>query len=319
MAGFPTQREIRIRAGLASRAWRRLSGNSRGIIAMLAASFFFVCGDAVMKLASQHMATGQTIMIRGIIATALIWLVAWSSGALRSLPLHLDRLLTLRTGCEVGAALTFQNGLARIPFADASAIVQINPLVSTAAAAVFLKERVGWRRWTATAVGLLGVLLIVRPGTGAFQWASLLLIGAVLFSTGRDLITRRMAPGIHPLAITAVTAPATMLSSLALLPFEVWRTPAFFDVVMLAVPAACMLLGQLLVIVSIRAGEMSTIVPFRYSGIVFALVLSILVWREFPDRLTLTGIAIVVAAGLYTFHREQVRRREAMQKKQGER
>ncbi len=311
MAGLPTSRDVRVRANLLARAWRRLSGNSRGILAMLAACLFFVCGDAAMKFMSQRMATGETMLIRGLIATILVWTIAYASGALRELPLHISRLLCYRTACEVGGGLTFQNGLARIPFADASAIVQVNPLVVTAGAAIFLNEKVGWRRWTATAIGLLGVLLIIRPGTGAFHWASLLLLGAVLCSTGRDLITRKMAPGVPPLLITAFSAPATTAASFLLLPFETWRAPTASELALLSIPAMCMLAGQLCVIISIRAGEVSAVVPFRYSSIIFALALSLTIWGEFPDRLTLLGIAIVVIAGLYTFHREQVRRREA--------
>lgn len=304
-------RHVTVRANLLARAWRVLGGNTRGILAMLVANFVFVLGDAAMKLMSARMPTGETMFIRGIVATTLIWGIVVATGSLRDLPNHLSRRVGWRTAAEMGGSLCFQSGLARMPFADASAIVQINPLVVTAGAAIFLGEKVGWRRWTATGVGLLGALLIIRPGTGTFQWTSLLLIGAVVFSMSRDLVTRRLPAGTPTLLITALTAPAVTLASLALLPFEDWRGPSLAEVATLAIPAVCMLTGQFCVIVSIRAGEVSAVVPFRYTAILWALTLSVLIWGEFPDRLTLVGIAIVAGAGLYTFYREQTLRRQA--------
>jgi drug/metabolite transporter (DMT)-like permease len=224
---------------------------------------------------------------------------------------RITKAITIRSGCEMGAAVFFQNALSRLPFADVSAILQVNPLVVTAAAAVFLGEKVGWRRWTATGVGLLGVLLIIRPGGSAFQWASVLLLVATAFSTARDLITRQLPAGTPILLLTCLSGTAVLISSLGFMLFETWRWPTLVECAVLAVPAVCMLAGQLLVVVSIRSGEVSAVVPFRYSSILWALLLSVLIWQEWPDRWTLLGIAIVTGAGLYTFHREQVRRRES--------
>jgi drug/metabolite transporter (DMT)-like permease len=289
----------------------RSLGNVRGIVAMLGAMAAFVTGDAIMKLMSSRLPTGETMFIRGIIALCLIWPLAYVTGALDNVRQRVSRLIGIRTGCEVGAAVFFQNALARLPFADVSAVLQINPLAVTAAAAIFLGEKVGWRRWTATAVGLVGVLLIIRPGGSSFKWASLLLFAATAFSVTRDLITRRLPSGTPNLLLTSLSATAIWASSLGFLAFETWHWPTVFDCLALAVPAVCMLTGQLLVVVSIRSGEVSAVVPYRYSSILWALLLSALLWGHFPDATTMLGILIVTAAGLYTFHREQVRRREA--------
>jgi drug/metabolite transporter (DMT)-like permease len=289
----------------------RTTNNVRGIVAMLIAMAAFVSGDAVMKLMSARLPTGETMFIRGWIAALIIWPLAYGTGALSNLRQHMTRILAIRSGAEMGAAVFFQNALSRLPFADVSAILQINPLVVTAAAAVFLGEKIGWRRWTATAVGMLGVLLIIRPGGAAFQWASLLLLGATGFSVLRDLITRRLPAGVPVLLMTALSSTAVGVSSLGFLPFETWLWPSLLDVLALAVPAVMMLTGQLLVVISIRSGEVSAVVPFRYSAILWTLILSLLIWGELPDRWTLLGIGIVTLAGLYTFHREQIRRHEA--------
>jgi drug/metabolite transporter (DMT)-like permease len=289
----------------------RTTNNVRGIVAMLLAMAAFVSGDAVMKVMSTRLPTGETMFIRGLFAALLIWPLAYATGALSDVRQHLTRVLAVRSGAEMGAAVFFQNALARLPFADVSAILQINPLVVTAAAAVFLGEKIGWRRWTATAVGMLGVLMIIRPGSAAFQWASTLLLAATCFSVLRDLITRRMPPGTPVLLLTAFSSTAVGLASLGFLPFEAWLWPRLTDVLALAVPAVFMLLGQLLVVISIRSGEVSAVVPFRYSSMLWTLLFSLLIWGELPDRMTMLGITIVMGAGLYTFHREQVRKREA--------
>jgi drug/metabolite transporter (DMT)-like permease len=286
--------------------------NLHGIITMLIAMAFFVGGDAMMKVMSSRLPTGETMLIRGIIATTLIWSLTIYTGAARNMWRHMSGLLALRTMADVGGAATFQSGLARLPFADAGAILQINPLVVTAGAAIFLGEKVGWRRWSATAIGLVGVLLIIRPGGSTFQWASLLMLAATLCAATRDLSTSRLGGAVPTLMITAFSTTAVTISSLAFSLFETWVRPSFEHIAMLAVPAICMLIGQFCVVVSIRSGEVSAVVPFRYSAILWTLLLSFLIWREVPDWQTLLGIAIVVSAGLYTFYREQVRRREAL-------
>ena len=214
-----------------------------------------------------------------------------------------------RTLGDSAASFLYIAALGRVPLADAGAIMQINPLAVTAGAALFLGERVGWRRWTATAVGFLGVLLIIQPGTAGFSWASLLVIGAVLTSAGRDLVTRRL-DDLPTVVVIAAAASVTTVLSLALLPFETWQRPAFADLLRLGVAAVCVLIGQLLVVISIRSGDVSAVVPFRYSAILWTLLLSVLIWGYVPNRLTLTGIFIVSAAGLYAFYREQELRRQ---------
>lgn len=285
--------------------------NVLGIAAMLAATGFFVTGDAIMKLMSARLPTGETVFIRGLLGIILVWSLVAAMGALGEVRRHLTRLIAFRTSADMGAAGCFQIALSRLPFAETGAILQLNPLVVTASAAIFLGEKVGWRRWTATAVGFAGVLLIIRPGAAAFQWASLLLLGAVFCSASRDTITRRLPSGTSALILAAFAITGIAASSLLFLPFETWVWPAARDVVALALPAVFMLIGQTLVVISIRSGEVSAVVPFRYAAILWSLTYSALIWGEFPDKLTLLGIAIVSGAGLYTFHREQVRRREA--------
>ena len=301
--------QIHVRARVLLRTWNRLPENVRGIVAMLGAMAAFSFGDALMKLASDRFPTGEVIFVRGLMSVGAIWWLAVRTGAMADL--HLLRLpyLPTRTLGDVAASLFFIAALGRLPLADASAILQTNPLAVTAGAALFLGEKVGWRRWAATAVGLLGVLMIIQPGSSAFSWASLLVIGAVLSSAMRDLVTRKM-PDIPTVLITGAAVVATAIASLALLPFETWRMLRLLDYAVLAAAGACVLAGQFLVIISIRAGDVSAVVPFRYSAIVWALLLSFLIWHHLPNAMTMLGIVVVCGAGLYAFYREEAMKRQ---------
>jgi drug/metabolite transporter (DMT)-like permease len=285
--------------------------NGRAILAMLLATMAFVTGDAMMKLMSARLPTGETMFIRGVIGSMLVFGLVWAVGEMATLRASVTRLATYRVAGDVGAAVCFQNALSRLPFADVSALVQVNPLVATAAAALFLGETVRWRRWLATIVGLFGAILIIKPGGSAFQWASLLAIGAVFASVARDLVTRRMPAGTPAFTTIAFSMWAVTLASLGFLPFERWSWPSAGHVAILGFTACCMLAGQLGIFIAVRLGEISVLAPYRYTSLVWALMFSLLLFREFPDRWTLVGMAIIVVAGLYTFYREQTLRREA--------
>src|SRR5688572_29466099 len=140
----------------------------------------FACGDTLMKLVSLSLPTSQLLFIRGGLIFVVSLSVAFYLGALRELRHAFERTMAGRVVGDVDGGWFFQSALARMPYADLTAIGQLSPMMLTAASAIFLAERVGWRRWTATAVGLLGVLIIVRPGGSTFNWWALAGIASVL-------------------------------------------------------------------------------------------------------------------------------------------
>lgn len=298
----------RLRLRILLRLLDRLSPNARGIVAMLGAMAAFAFGDALMKLSTGYLPAGESIFVRGIIASTLIWILAAKRGALEHLPRLLHPRLPLRTLGDMGGSFFYITALPHMPLAEAAAILQTNPLLVTAAAAIFLGEKVGWRRWSATAVGFVGALMIIQPGSSSFTWASVLVILALFFAVMRDVVTRKLI-GIPVILITATAATCTMLASLAFIPFEAWQMPTAFDILRLSAAGGCMLAGQILVVISIQAGDVSAVVPFRYSAIVWTLLLSAAIWHYLPNALTMAGIFVVAAAGLYTFFREQTLRR----------
>jgi drug/metabolite transporter (DMT)-like permease len=252
------------------------------------------------------------MFVRGLFASALIVTVASAVGALRHPTAALSRLMVWRTAAEVGATVFFFSALVRLPFADVNAVAQFTPLAVTAGAALFFGEPVGWRRWLAAIAGLIGVLIIIRPGTSAFDWAAVFVLGSVFFVTMRDLITRRMGHAVPALFITAMSAISVTVSGLLLLPFEAWRLPSPGHVLLLAGAAVTLLGGYYWIVIAMRTGEIAVVAPFRYAATMFAVLSGWIVFGELPDAMTTLGILIVLAAGLYTFHRERVRMQERL-------
>jgi drug/metabolite transporter (DMT)-like permease len=286
--------------------------NARGIVAMLAGMFCFVASDTLIKIVGRDLPVGQIMFVRGLFASVLMGSIVALSGGLSLVPAVLRRpLVGWRTLAEAGATLCFFAGLVRLPFADAAAIGQFTPLAVTAAAAIFLNEPVGWRRWLATVVGLLGVMIIIRPGTSAFNWAALFIVGCVAFVTVRDLTTRQIGAAVPATLLVCLSVVAVTVVGLCMKPFEVWVSPTTWHIGALALSALGVSGGYYGTIIAMRSGEISVIAPFRYAVMLYALFWGYLVFNEVPDRATWIGITIVIGAGLYTVYREHVRRREA--------
>jgi drug/metabolite transporter (DMT)-like permease len=281
------------------------SDNIRGILAMLASMAVFVVNDTLVKIAASHLPTGEAIFVRGLFTTALCGILMVRSGALWALPHALSPMIIGRALADVGSTVFFLSALVRMPMGDVFGILQFTPLAITAGAALFLGARVGWRRWSATLIGLIGVLIIVRPGGSAFTPFALLVIASILFSAARDLLTRSVAASVPSLLIVSTSAATVTLASLGFTLFETWTRPAPLTVLTLLGAAAALLAGQYWLVAAMRIGEIAVVAPFRYSIILWAILAGYLVWRESPDLASWVGIAIVTAAGLYTFVREQ--------------
>lgn len=282
----------------------------RGILAMLLCCFSFIVNDTMVKAAGETLPLGQILFLRGLVATTLVGLVAWKLGAFHGWRTLFCRKIGLRTLGEVGATLLYLTALLHMPIANASAIAQAAPLVITAAGAVFLAEAVGWRRWSAVVVGFLGILLIVRPGTEGFNGYALLALASVFLVALRDVVTRFIPASTPTLFITVVTAAAVTVTGAGLSATEEWGAMGGREVALLLGAAVFVLLGYIFSVVAMRHGDVSIVAPFRYSFIPYAIAIGYIVWGDVPDGLTMVGIAIVVATGVYTFYRERRRARE---------
>lgn len=288
------------------------SPNQRGAIFMTLAMFGFTFNDTLVKYLSESLSIGQIMVTRGLIASVLIFLLAYHRRALRPIKTAFNRWIGLRLVGEMGGTLLFLTGLSHIPIANATAILQALPLAVTMGAALFLKEPVGWRRWSAILVGFAGVMLIVRPGAEGFSPYSLMIVGTVFFAATRDIATRMIDHAVPPLFISTITSPLVALSGFLLAPpfSESWTSISFTQLGILAGAASFLLIAYHFMILTMREGDISFIAPFRYTGFLFAVLLGYLIFGDVPDIYIISGGMIIISTGLYTLYRE-FRRKDA--------
>jgi drug/metabolite transporter (DMT)-like permease len=206
----------------------------------------------------------------------------------------------------VASALFFISSLPFLPMADATAINFISPILITALAVLFLREQVGWRRWTAALVGLLGVLIVIRPGTGAFQMAALLPLLAAASWAGTAIVTRLMSGTDHPTTTLTYSALVGLGVLTVMMPF-VWVTPTWTEAGLALVMGLLSTAGHGLVVLGYRHASASVVAPFSYVQLIWAGALGFLVFGSSPDQFTFLGAGIIVSSGLYTAYRERVR------------
>jgi drug/metabolite transporter (DMT)-like permease len=281
--------------------------NVSGIIAMLLSCIFFVVGDCMIKVVGASLPLGEMLIIRGALSVPFVIAAAAYAGKLEGIgELLTNPMLWLRTVLEIATVMLFLISILNMPYAAGVSVQQSNPLVMMAAAALLLGERVGWRRWLAAIIGFIGVLIIIRPGTPSFGWPAFTMIGSVVAMVLRDLVTRRLGPGIASLQLTVVAVISVGLSGLLLWPFEQWVAPSMDGLALLAVAAVGSMGGIHWMIKAVRTGDVSVVIPFRYSLIPFGVVAGIVGFAEWPDMVALAGMAIVIGAGLFALHRERV-------------
>lgn len=278
---------------------------------MVVAMSGFTMNDSITKLMSSEMNFGQVMLVRGLFAMVLIAALAIHQGAIRPLRTLFVRPVALRIIGEVGGTISFLAAITHLPLANTSAIMQSLPLMITLGAAVGFGEPVGWRRWSAIVAGFIGVLIIVRPGVAGFNQFTLLALVSVLFCSMRDLATRQIPSHIPSLFITLLTTiTVTTAGAVILFPLGGWTPLSGHSVGMLALAAVLVLIGYQCVIVALRSGDISAIAPFRYTALLWAMLLGYLVFGDVPDGMMVLGASIIVASGLYAFYRERIRHRE---------
>ena len=268
---------------------------------MMAAMASFVLNDTMIKTLAGEVPLFQLMLLRGVLTTLAVAAIAWRMGALTIRLSRRDwRLVLWRSVAETATAYFFLTALFNMPLANVTAIMQATPLAITLAAALFLREPVGWRRMVAIVVGFIGVMLIVRPGAADFNAYSIYALTAVGFVTLRDLTTRRLSADTPSIFATLVTsAMITVFFGLGSLTVD-W-VPMDGRAIALISGAALMIIGGYLFSTMVmRVGEISFVAPFRYTGLLWALILGWMVFGEWPTALTLLGAGIV--AGKRALH-----------------
>lgn len=286
------------------------AANLRGAGLMVMAMLCFAIEDMFIKFLGGAIPVGQLIALLGAGGALLMaGACAYQREALFSRDL-LSGPVIIRNAGEVFGTLGFVTALVLVPLATASAILQTTPLMVTLGAALFLGEAVGWRRWLAICVGLFGVLLIVRPGMEGFDWNVLFAVQGMIGLSIRDLATRRVPATLSALQLS-LTAFALLVPTGAAVMWATGTTYATPDPREWGILAIAALIGAFsyrFIVMAMRLGEVSFVTPFRYSRMVFALIIGLVVFAEVPDALTLVGVVIVIASGLFTLWRERVRK-----------
>ena len=279
--------------------------NTRAIGLMILAMVFFTIGDSVIKLASQSAPLGLLMVLLGVFGALTLAALTRLKGHRVLTRDFLNPVMIWRNLSEIVGTLCMFIALSKVELSTVAAILQATPLAVTLGAAVILREHVGWRRWAATLVGFVGVLIIMRPGGVNFDMQTLWPLAAMLGLSMRDLSTRIIPKTVPTLRIATYGMSMLIPAGLILIALE--QRPQNLDpylALMIAISVTVGVIGYLSITAAMRMGEVSLVAPFRYARILFALVIGALVFGERPDMWTLIGAAITVLAGLYIFLRE---------------
>ncbi len=281
--------------------------NVKGILVMIAAMAAFALEDLFIKLLSSSISTAQILIVTGVACSIIFALMAHRKGHNVLAPTTWTRVTIARNMAEAIGAIAFVTSLSLVPLSTVAAVFQVTPLVITMGAALFLGEKVGWRRWTAIIVGFIGVIIIIRPGVSGFDPTVLFVLIAVVSIAVRDLITRRIPQHIASTVI-ASQAFASLIFAGTLLLFITPDTMVMVSKLEIAYFAAAVLFGVLGyygIVTATRIGDASTVTPFRYTRLLFSMIVGVIFLHERPDALTFLGAAIVICTGLFTFLRER--------------
>lgn len=293
-----------------------MSANSRAALLMILGMALFAVEDLFLKLLSAHLPVPQLLAMFGVLGWLLFCALLRGRGRrfwTRDLLLW---PVILRTLGELVGGFGFVAALSMTDLSSTSAILQALPLALVLGGALFLGETVGWRRWLSVLLGFAGVLMILRPGTDAFQPASLLALIGVAGLALRDLVTR-LVPAHVPSDQLSAAAYAMFVPggvALTLLGGQPLQMPGGTQLVQLISAALIGGAGYAAMVAATRAGQASVIAPFRYARLIFALLIAAVVLGERPDGWTLAGAGLIAAAGSYAMWREARLARRAARK-----
>lgn len=286
---------------------RTLAGdNLLGAGIMVLSMAAFVVNDTAMKMVTRTLPLSEAIALRGLVVTVLLWTIARRDGGVAWWPADRRdrRLLALRTVAEVSSTLLYLMALQFMTIGELSAIMQALPLAVMLAAALVFRERLGWRRLAAVGVGFAGVLLILRPGTSAFDAAAVLALASVGLIVVRDLASRGLGRTLRSSSVAFHAALSVTLAAPLVGGLGDWRWPTAGELGGLGVSTAFLAIGYLTAVAAMRVGEVGFVSPFRYTSLVFAFLMDLAVFGVWPLGWTWLGAALVVGAGLYSIWRE---------------
>ena len=283
----------------------------RGIALILISTVFLGTSDVTAKYLSATLPSIEIAWLRFLVFALIMGPAMLPGSPLYALRSRRPGLQAMRGVALLASSLFFISGLRFLPIAEASATGFVSPLFVTALSIFFLGERVGLRRWLATAVGLAGVLIILRPGSSAFHPAAVFPLVSALAWAATLIMTRLMSGTEHAITTMTYSSIAGICILSALVPF-VWITPSWHDIAFGILIGVASTAGQWIVVLAFRYADASVLAPFSYTQLLWVSLLGFIIFGEVPDLWTIVGAAFIVASGLYTAHRERVRRSQLL-------
>ncbi len=279
-----------------------LSPNSLGSLYMVVGTLGYVTNDALIREATESgLDVYQALCLRGIAMSVLFAAVVGRRGE-RIGRDRITRPLIVRVASELVASVLFFGALIHVDFANAQTILLIVPFAVTLIAALSLGEVVSGRLYATVLLGFVGVILVVQPATDGFSVWSIVILASAGFQVVREFATRRVADDIAASTVALATAVAMAMLTGVIAAFSGWNTITGRTAGLVALAAACLMVGYVFTIQTVRVGDLSVSAPFRYTALPGAVILGYLFFAEIPNALTVAGCVVIFGCGLYAIH-----------------
>ena len=275
----------------------------RGILCMLGGALSLTINDAMAKYLTQSYPVGQVMALRGLSIIMLLIAFLFFMNNLQALKIFSWKGHLLRAGAMAGSTFLFITGLSLLPITDAIAIAFVAPILTTILGVIILRESVSWKRWVAIFVGFFGVIIILQPTSDAFKIAAIAPMGAAAFGAARDVITRAISGSENSLSILFTSMLMITIAGFLTCPLG-WSEVKPSHIWIFITSSLLVGLAQYLMIEAFRLGEVALISPFKYSSLLWATLIGLVIWDDLPSKHVVLGAFILILSGIYLLRNE---------------
>ena len=275
----------------------------RGILCMLGGALSLTINDAMAKYLTQSYPVGQVMALRGLSIILLLITFLFFMNNLQALKIFSWKGHLLRAGAMTGSTFFFITGLSLLPITDAIAIAFVAPILTTILGVIILREAVSWKRWAAIFVGFFGVIIILQPTSDAFKIAAIAPMGAAAFGAARDVITRAISGFENSLSILFTSMLMITIAGFLTYPLG-WSAVKPNHIWIFITSSLLVGLAQYLMIEAFRLGEVALISPFKYSSLLWATLIGLVIWDDLPSKHVVLGAFILILSGIYLLRNE---------------
>lgn len=275
----------------------------RGVLCMLGGALSLTINDAMAKYLTQSYPVGQVMALRGLSIILLLITFLFFMNNLQALKIFSWKGHLLRAGAMTGSTFFFITGLSLLPITDAIAIAFVAPILTTILGVIILREAVSWKRWAAIFVGFFGVIIILQPTSDAFNIAAIAPMGAAAFGAARDVITRAISGSENSLSILFTSMLMITIAGFLTYPLG-WSAVKPSHIWIFITSSLLVGLAQYLMIEAFRLGEVALISPFKYSSLLWATLIGLVIWNDLPSKHVVLGAFILILSGIYLLRNE---------------